>query len=204
MTRISFRINSIDLKQSALHEINPNNLVKIELTQQPNCKSDEYLLKNISFLPKINHEFIIEDTQNKVEKLTLTLFSVLKKTTIASIFNFDNNSVHKNKRKYTNIDKYIERSKVNNDEGCVECEYVENEKSTIGYRNIELKELKKGVNNKFRIELITRGTVKVIGYIDLEIYIWDSPLVFNHNVQQYNNEPILFVDPGCQTSNVLV
>lgn len=205
MSRISFRINSIDLKSSVLEKINPNNLVKLDLTQNPNYRNDEYLLKNVSYLNKINHEFIIEDPSNKVEKLTLTLSSVLKKTTLASIFNLDNNQVKPKKQKDTAIDKYIQGNFKENNDGYVNCEYVETNHSIIGYRNIELKELKKGVDNNFRIELISRGTVKVVGYINLEIYIWDSPIQFDNQQKtfQYNHEPIFFVDPGCQITDPL-
>ena len=201
MTRISFRVKSIELKESALQNIDSNQLIKLNLTQNPNQKTEEYLLKNASYLHNINHEFIIDDPMNKVEKLTLSLGTASKKITLASIFNLDNNT-KKVKPKNYSIDHYIGHSKENRD-GYINCDYYETLHSCIGYRNIELKELKKGINNTYRIELLARGNVKVIGYINLDIYIWDIPMqsISQQNCSNMINEPILFVDPGCPQSN---
>ena len=145
MSRISFRVNSIELKDSALISINQNDLIKLNLSQHPNQQSEEYILKNASYLNKIHHEFIIEDPLNKIEKLTLSLGKATKKITLANIFNHDNNIPQKKKPEYVSIDKYIQGCTENRD-ASANCEYYESLHSFIGYRNIEIKELKKGVN----------------------------------------------------------
>lgn len=201
MSVISFRVVSIDLKDSTLHNINQNNLVRLNVTQRPNHDTEEYLLKNASCLNNINHEFVIQDPTNKVERLTLTVRSVLKKTSVASIFNLEDDKPKMRKPKDRSVDHYIQGCKESH-EGCIDCEYYESLNSLIGYRNIEIKELKKGISNIFHMELITRGNVKVVGYVNLEIYIWDC-LTKNNLAKKSTpvyNEPILFVDPGCQVN----
>ena len=202
MSRISFRVNSIELKDSTLHTINQNNLMRLNLTQRPTHKTEEYLLKNVNCLRNINHEFVIEDPTNKVQRLTLTLRSVLKKTTLASIFNLDNNQPKMSKPKDMSVDRYIQGTKEER-EGWVECEYVEPKHSLVGYCTVDLKEIKKGENNILRFELLTRVDVKVVGYVNLEIYTWDNQTKTNTQYQcsQLSNEPIMFVDPGCPTTN---
>lgn len=202
MSRISFRVNSIELKDSTLHTINQNNLMRLNLTQRPTHKTEEYLLKNVNCLRNINHEFVIEDPTNKVQRLTLTLRSVLKKTTLASIFNLDNNQPKMSKPKDMSVDRYIQGTKEER-EGWVECEYVEPKHSLVGYCTVDLKEIKKGENNILRFELLTRVDVKVVGYVNLEIYTWDNQTKTNTQYQcsQLSNEPIMFVDPGCPPSN---
>lgn len=205
MSIISFRINSIELKDSTLSSINKNNLVRINVTQRPNHKTEEFLLKNISFLKNINHESFIQDPLNKVERLTLTLRSVLKKTTIASIFNLGNEATQVKKNNDHSVDHYIQGCKENND-GLVECEYVEPKHSLIGYCTINLKELERGVNNTLRLELLTRVNVKVVGYVNLDVYTWDSPEMMSarQKLKPKSKEPILFVDPGYPEQQALV
>ncbi|KAK8864750.1 hypothetical protein M9Y10_010273 [Tritrichomonas musculus] len=201
MTRISFRVNSIELKDYALQKINEDNLMKLSLSKNNNQKPDEYLLKSAKYLYNIKHEFIIEDPSNKVQKLTLTLSTAMKKVTLANLFSFDNNETKMTKNKNFSVDHYIQGCKESH-EGCIDCEYYESLNSLIGYRNIEIKELKKGISNIFHMELITRGNVKVVGYVNLEIYIWDC-LTKNNLAKKSTpvyNEPILFVDPGCQVN----
>ncbi|KAK8900085.1 hypothetical protein M9Y10_002408 [Tritrichomonas musculus] len=201
MSVISFRVVSIDLKDSTLHNINQNNLVRLNVTQRPNHDTEEYLLKNASCLNNINHEFVIQDPTNKVERLTLTVRSVLKKTSVASIFNLEDDKPKMRKPKDRSVDHYIQGCKENR-EGYVECEYVEPKHSLIGYCTVNVKELEMGVNNTLRIELLTRGVVQVAGFVNLEVYTWNNPSrISQQKVSQTNNEPIMFVDPGCPTTN---
>lgn len=198
MSRISFRVISIDLKDSTLQSMNQNCLMRLNLTQRPNHKTEEYLLKNAKCLQNINHEFCIEDAYNKVQRLTLTLRSVYKKTTFASIFNLDNNQPKMSKPKDMSVDRYIQGC-TETREGWVDCEYVEPKHSLIGYCTVDLKEIKKGENNTLRLELLTRVNVKVVGYVNLEVYTWDCPTKDYSQIKctQFSNEPIMFVDPGC-------
>lgn len=201
MSRISFRVNSIELKDSTIRSLNENNIMRLNVTQRPNHKTEEYLLKNLHCLHNINHEFIIDDPSNKVQRLTLTLRSVLKKTTIASIFNLEQQQPKKNQKKDVTVDRYIQGIKENN-EGRIECEYVEPKHSLVGYCTIDLKEIKKGENNILRVELLTRVNVQVVGYVNLEVYQWENQTVRKQQANSYQmNEPILFVDPGCPQQN---
>lgn len=202
MSTISFRVTSIELKDETIRSLSKNNLIRLNLTQRPNHLTEEYLLKNLSCLRNINHEFTVQDPSNKVDRLTLTVRSVLKKTTFASIFNLYSDTPKERKPKENTVDKYIQGIKENH-EGCVECEYVEPKHSLVGYCTINLKELEKGVNNTLRVELKTRVNVKVVGYVNLEVYTWNNPskTLPRQTAQQANNEPIMFVDPGCPTEN---
>lgn len=202
MTRISFRVVSIELKDSTLHKINENNLIRLNLTQRPHHISDEYLLKNVHCLYGINHEFNIEDPLNQVERLTLTVRSVLKKSAIASLFDLDDITPTR-KPKDHSIDRYVDQNNENRDAN-VNCDYFEPKHSLIGYCTIDVKALEKGINNTFRVELLTRGNVQVVGFVNLEVYEWQTPV--NHalpqaSAAQISNQPILFVDPGCPPAN---
>lgn len=201
MSRISFRVDSIELKDSVLHMINENNLIRLNLTQRPHHISDEYLIKNVRYLYGINHEFSIEDPSNQVERLTLTVRSVLKKSAIASLFDMDDVSpVHKPKDH--SIDKYVQNNE--NKDANIQCDYVEPKHSLIGYCTVDVRKLQKGVNNTLRIELLTRGNVQVVGFVNLEVYIWQSSVTHvsqQSNASQYSNQPIVFIDPGCPPAN---
>lgn len=204
MSVITFRLNSIELKDSTLHEIN-NNLIRINLTQRPTHKTEDFLLKNSSYLHNINHEFFIQDSLDKVNRLTLTVRSVLRKTTLASIFNIGNESNKVNKKSDHSVDNYIQGCKQNQD-GVIDCEYIEPKHSLIGYCTINLKELERGVNNTLRVELLTRVNVKVVGYANLEVYTWVDPDMVSarQKLQPKSKEPILFIDPGCPQQQNLV
>ena len=195
MTRISFRVVSIDLKDSTVHSINEDNIIRLNLTQRPHHISDEYLIDNVHSLCYINHDFNIEDPINHVQRLTLTVRSVQKKSALASLFDFDDNS-HSHQPKDHSIDKYVARNDENRSAN-LHCEYVEPKHSLIGYCTISVTELEKGVNNSLRVELLTRGNVQVVGYANLEVYIWSEPKPNLQKQTQYSNQPILFVDPGC-------
>lgn len=196
MTRITFRVDSIELKDATLHKINENNLIRLNLTQRPHHFSEEYLLKNVRCLYAINHEFVVEDSLNQVNRLTLTVRSVLKKSAIASLFDMDDVSSTR-KPKDHSIDRYVGQNNENRDAN-VHCDYVEPKHSLIGYCTIDLKQLQKGVNNTLRVELLTRGNVQVVGFVSLEVYIWQSNAgVYKPQSTSLSNQPILFVDPGC-------
>ena len=197
MTRISYRLASIELNDIVTRTFNSENVIRINLTQKPNKKTEEYLLKNVEALQNINHEFIIDDPSGKIEKISMTLRKVIKKPTLANFFNLDNNAPKKKANDHT-VDHYIGENRENRANNVV-CEYIVPRHSLVGYCIINLKEVEKGVNNSLRIELLSRINEQVIGYVNLELYIWNSPsrLYSQKKTEQISNQPILFIDPGC-------
>lgn len=197
MSRITFRVNSIELKDSALHSINPNSIIRLNVTQKPTTNSEEYLLKNVSCLADINHQFAIDDPYNNCEFLSMTVRSVLKKTTFASIFGLDDDIPQKKPNDKT-VDKFVNGFRENRKNN-VDCEYKETKHSLIGFCQINLKNIEKGINNSLQYKLITKKN-EVVGFVNFDIYIWDSPSKTNYQRKiTESTGPILFVDPGCQT-----
>lgn len=196
MSRISFRVNSIELKDSTLHSINPSSIIRLNVTQKPTSNSEEYLLKNVQCLADINHEFVVDDSHNDITVLSMTVRSVLKKTTLASIFGLEDETMPK-KPKDTSVDRFVggfRENKRNN----VDCEYVQSNHSLIGFCQVHLDKIEKGINNSLKYKLITKKN-DVVGFVNFDIYIWDTPSKANtqDKTSYKNTGPILFVDPGC-------
>ena len=216
MSTITFRVNSIQLKPSTINELNRKNAFRLNLTQRPRHISEEYLVKDNFDLEHLNHEWIIEDAKNSVEKVTLTLRTVEKRF---------------------NLSKFLRRRK-NHHENCnskinTQYEYVEPEKSLIGYCTINLKEQPIGSNSTIRTELMTRGDVKIVGFADLDVLIiknqpevtfayestnsenetidlnpnvCESPLTYS-KCQLYMPEPTYashFIDPGLPSTDAQI
>lgn len=194
MPRISFRVNLIELKDSTLHSINPSSLIRLNVTQKPSSTSEEYILKNVNCLADVNHEFIVDDPYCSVDTLSMTVRSVFKKTTLASIFGLEEEH---QKPKDTSIDRFVGGFRENRKNN-VECEYWQNNHSLIGFCQVHLNEIEVGINNSLRYKLITKKG-DIVGYVNFDIYIWDNASKTNEQqkIASKNTGPILFVDPGC-------
>ena len=107
MSRITFRVVSIELKDSTIHHISRYDLMRINITQRPTHHKQEYLLNNYNNLANINHEFIIEDRSNEVNKITLTLRYVRKSSYISGLADYNVPIKTEKKVKDKSIDKYI-------------------------------------------------------------------------------------------------
>ena len=200
MSRISFRVVSVELQDFTFRSINKENLIRISIIQRPSKIRDDYLLKNVECLKDINHEFTISHKSNKVDKLTMTISSVLKKPTLANFFGFDDDA--SNTKSNDNSEYKIITENKENDNNHIECEYIIPIHSLVGYCTINLKEIKKDVNNSMHIDLITKDD-KVIGHANVEVYIWESPKQINQETKsQINGENVLFKDPECPSSNI--
>lgn len=201
MTRISYRLKSIELNDTASRQFNSENLIRINLTQKPHKKTEEYLLKNVTALQNVNHEFIINDPSNKIEKISMTIRKVIKKPTLANFFNLDNNSNEKKSADHS-IDNYIDRKSDNNDD-IADCEYIVPMQSLVGYCIVNLKEVKRGVNNTLRLELLSKKNEQIVGYVNVDLYMWDCPVKskLKINNEKVNDQQIKFVDLGCKVAN---
>lgn len=125
----------------------------------------------------------------------MTVRSVLKKTTIASIFGLDDD-IYVKKPKETNVDKYVGGFRENRKNN-IECEYKETKYSLIGFCQINLKNIEKGINNSLHYKLISKKN-EIVGFVNFDIYVWDSPSKANYQTKvPASTGPILFVDPGC-------
>lgn len=203
MSRIAFRIVSIELKNSTIHNVCHGDLIRINITSRPTHNKQEYILNNYRGLANINHEFNIEDPQNEVNRITMTLRTVIKSSyfnNMTIITNMHTNA--KQKQKDHSIDNYIRAGTNENRDDNVQCVYLEPKHSLIGYCTIKMKNLEVGVNNTLKVELLSRSTSEVVGYANLEVYVWREPTVTQGQISAHTaNEPILFVDPGCPTTN---
>ena len=200
MSRISFHVVSVELQDFTFRSINKENLIKISVIQRPSKIREDYLLKNVECLKDFNHEFIIHNKSNKVEKLTMTISSVLKKPTLANFFGFDDETSN------AKLNSNSEYKKINedkeNDNNHVECEYIIPIHSLIGHCTISLKEIKKDINNSMCIDLITNND-KVIGHVNCEIYLWEcQKQLIQEQKSQVNGEKNVFKDSECPTSNI--
>ncbi|KAK8896378.1 hypothetical protein M9Y10_014276 [Tritrichomonas musculus] len=201
MSRITFRVVSIELKDSTIHHISRYDLMRINITQRPTHHKQEYLLNNYNNLANINHEFIIEDRSNEVNKITLTLRYVRKSSYISGLADYNVPIKPEKKVKDKSIDKYISSGCNENRDDNVQCLYIEPKHSLIGYSNIQIKYLEVGVNNAMKVELLTRSDNQVVGYVNLEIYIYRYPVITPEQKAKTEAEPIFFVDPGCAPTN---
>ena len=154
MSNISFRVISIELKDSIIKELDPQNNFRLNLTQRPHHIRQEYIVNDSNGLRNVNHEWNIDNSKNQVERVTLTIRTVQNKNLV------DNNENQNgdNNKNYSNN---------NND-------YVEPKHSLIGYCNIDLNNLRKDGDNDFTAELLTRVNVKIVGYVHLQIDFWGN------------------------------
>lgn len=152
MSHISFRVVSIELKDSTIKELDPNNHFRLNLTQRPHHIRQDFFVNDSNGLRNVNHEWNIDNSKNQVERVTLTLRTVQNK----------------------NSDECNENSNDNNSYSNVNGGYIEPKKSLIGYCNIDLRTLQKNGNNEFTVELLTRVNVKIVGYVHLQIDMWEN------------------------------
>lgn len=158
MSHISFRVVSIELKDSTLSELDPNNHFRLNLTQRPHHIRQEYFVNDSNGLRNINHEWSIDNSTNQVEKVTLTIRTVKNKNTNESNENENSNYGDNHDESYSNISGG----------------FVEPKRSLIGYCNVDLKTLRKDSCNDFTAQLLTRVNVKIVGYVHLQIDFWEN------------------------------
>lgn len=201
MSRIAFRIISVELNNSTIHDLKNNaGLVRINLTERPTHNKQEYIIDNYRSLTNVNHEFNIDNPENKITKITMTLRNVYRSSYFSNLAVVPNMYVNKKTpNKDHSIDNYIKAGTSENRDDNVQCIYIEPKHSLIGYCTIKIKDLEVGVNNAIKVEVLSRETSNVVGYANLEIYIWKEPTFTQQKLASTCNEPILFVDPGCPT-----
>lgn len=202
MSRIAFRIVSVELNKSTIHDWeNKAGLVRINLTERPTHNKQEYIIDNFYGLANVNHEFNIDNPENAITKITMTLRNVYKTSYVSNMADVPKMYVNKKTpHKDHTIDNYIKSGTNGNRDDNVNCIYIEPKHSLIGYCTINIKDLEVGVNNAIKVEVISRETSQVVGYANLEIYIWKEPTFTQQKFASTCNEPILFVDPGCPTN----
>ncbi|KAK8893489.1 hypothetical protein M9Y10_021911 [Tritrichomonas musculus] len=150
MSQILFRVVSIELKDSTISALNPQNIFRLNLTQRPRHIRQDFLVNDENSLRNINHEWNIDNSKNQVERVTLTLRSIdRKKVTGNSDQNMNNNAADDNEDK-------------------------ESKHTLIGYCTVDLKQLQKGADFDFTVQLLTRGNVKTVGYVHLHIISWEN------------------------------
>lgn len=181
MTKISFRIASIELKDSELNKINKDNLFGIKLIQMPQKSSDEYIVNSENNLQNFDHEFYIENHFNKVEKVIMMIRSVQ-----SCLFNFNQST------KDEQINGTIERNDENCDENVQqdnnETKKIENKnQNIIGYCTIDMTKMEKGVNNTFTADIFSKHEDKIVGHANFEIYIMNTP----SKVYKINKETVI-------------
>lgn len=137
-----------------------------------------------------------------MEKLSLTLRSVIKKTTFASIFNIEDDTAKMKKPVDHSIDQFIQGYKENRNNSVI-CNYIEPKFSLIGYCIVDLKEIGRGINNSLHMGIYSRIDDQIVGYANLQIYVWDIPSnkISQQKSDQLNKGQILFIDPGCSAIN---
>lgn len=186
MSKITFSLISIDFNRSIICQIRKSNLFRLNLTQKPSRDSEEYFFNNINHLKNINHEFIINDSFNTIEKLSMTIRSIDKRNISANISNSEYFSIQ-------NKSKYLQgfQNKSNNDI----YNYFESKLSLIGCFTINLKDIKRGVNNFIHAEIHSRMNNQIIGYANIKIYISNIPyhITVPHKIEKSNNCSIVNV-----------
>lgn len=166
MSKISYRILSIDFNQSILYQIRKFSLFRLNLTQKPSFVAEEYFINKIDHFKNINHEFIIDDFTNNIDRLSMTIRYIDKQYTSSGISNSDCFQFIKNSNK---IPEYQMRSNNNI------VNFIEPKFSLIGCYTINLKEIKRGIENSLRVEILSRYNNQIIGYANLKIFISNIP-----------------------------
>lgn len=163
MSKISFRIVSIEFNNTEFNKINKSNLIGIRLIQMPQQSFDEFIVGNEGNLKNFDHEFYIENHLNSIDKIIMMIRSVQ-----SCFFNENSNQ--------NIVDK--------NDENCVDNSQSNNgetkkidfkNKNVIGSGTIDMSKMEKGVNNTFSIDVFSKSEGKVVGKANLEIYIINAP-----------------------------
>lgn len=166
MSKISYRILSIDFNQSILCQIRKFSLFRLNLTQKPSFVAEEYFINKIDHFKNINHEFIIDDFTNNIDRLSMTIRYIDKQYTSSGISNSDCFQFIKNSNK---IPEYQMRSNNNI------VNFIEPKFSLIGCYTINLKEINRGIENSLRVEILSRYNNQIIGYANLKIFISNIP-----------------------------
>lgn len=177
MSKISFRIVSIQLNDSVLNTIDKNNLLGIRLIQKPQQAYEEFIVSNEISLQNFDHEFYIENHFDKIEKIIMIIRSVqscFSKTGCSEKNNQNSESFERNDE---NTD---ENAQINNETKKIDYK----NKSFIGYCAIDMSKTEKGVNNTFKVDIYSKLDEKSIGYANLEIYILNNSSM----VSKTNNE----------------
>ncbi|KAK8886736.1 hypothetical protein M9Y10_042204 [Tritrichomonas musculus] len=199
MTKISFRIDSIEFKDSTIARLNKDTLFRLNLTQKPSKISEEYIVDNLSGLYSLNHCWNINDPTNSCKSLTFTVREVSKKISLANIFNLNGTQQHPHSH---DVDRFVGRRDENRDTN-IQYDYTQSNHSLIGIFELNISDLPKGVDNIIKASLLKKPDLDVVGHANLEIYIWgnDSNII-NFEREENVNQSVAFVDPGCPPINV--
>lgn len=194
MTNISFRIDSIDLKDSTLANLDKDTMIRLNLTQKPSKISEEYIVDDLSGLHSLNHCWNINDPTNSCKTLTLTVRKVSKKVSLANIFNLNGTQQHQCTH---DVDRFVGKRNENRDNN-IQYDYYQSNHSLIGIFEISLKDIPKGIDNVIKAALLKKPKLDVVGYANLQVYSWGNDSnVINFNSESHENETYAFVDPGC-------
>lgn len=198
MTNISFRIDSIDLKDSTLSQLDKNTMIRLNLTQRPSKMSEEYIVDDLNGLYSLNHCWNIRDPTNSIKTLTFTVRKVSKKMTIANIFNLNGTQQHPHSH---DVDRFVGRRNENRDNN-VQYDYYQSNHSLIGIFEINLKDIPRGIDNIIKASLVKKPNLDVVGHANLQVYVWGNGSNIINFENEHKNETYCFVDPGCPPVNV--
>ena len=166
---VTFYVSSIDLKDSVLSKINTSNMIKLNLTQKPCSIQEDYIVNRIKKLQNINHSFNINTTENSTKKIRLTIRKVEKKWCFENLFKF---TLKKENKKNNYVDSIVGQ-KYNIKHSNTQYKYEQLANSLIGFCEIDIQNLGKCVNNKIKVEIISKKDKKLVGYANIEIYQYD-------------------------------
>lgn len=189
---VSFYVSSIDIKDSILEKINTGNMIKLNLTQKPCSIQEDYIVNRIKKLQNIDHSFNITTTSKMTKKIILTIRKVEKKWCLENLFKF---TLEKENKKNNNYFDPIVGRKCDKKHSNTQYKYEQLANSLIGYCEIDLEKLDKCVNNKLKVQILSKKDRKIIGYANLEIYQF-SEKHFQKDLNNLHNN-IIFEDKKC-------
>lgn len=159
--KISFLVSSIDLYDFVTNNIKPSNMIRLNLTQKPILIKEEYIVNKIQGLSNLNHEFVVENTQDSMKELTLTLRKVEKRRCLSNVLKNCNPKVNLQKDKSSSNIQY-------------KYKYNYSDHSLLGYFTINIENLEKEVQHYMRVDIITKNDSIVIGHANIEIFKSDE------------------------------